>query len=195
MSMMASIIDNPALLDNWIPHAPAMLKLEIRPDVPDMAEHRATIVKHLKAIDSLSSDRRIQYLAEHGFTDTAIRQLLSAIQRVISRDYGETIQQKATQHARQGGDLADVVADVSNTNIIYDLALVCYRDGDEHDVIAAAYANHELYCTINAALNVAKLVGEEQAEYGKTSNPQCVERDQLLAEAGLAEDARLWPEY
>ena len=195
MSMMASIIDNPALLDSWIPQAPATPKLEIRPDVPDLAEHRATMVKHLKAIDSLSSDRRLQYLAEHGFTDTDIRQLLSAIQRVINRDYGETIQQKATQHARQGGDLADVVADIFNTNIIYDLAIVCYRDGSENDVIAAAYANHELYYTINAALNVAKMVGEEQAEHIKASNPQCVERDQLLAETGLAEDARLWPEY
>ena len=144
-------------------------------------------------MDSLSSDHRIRYLSEHGFADAQIRQLLNVIHRVINRDYGETIRQMATRHARRGGGLADLVADLSNTNIIHELADVCYRNEDEHAVIAAAYANHEFYYTDNAALNVAMLA-TEPADAKSDYDAQCVERDQMLADIGLAEDARQWPE-
>ena len=193
MSMMDSLIDNPALLDNWIYHARVLPDGETRLDVPTLSVSRATIAGHLQAMDSLSSDRRIRYLAEHGFADVDIRELLSAIQQIITRDYGATIRQMVNEHARQGNGLADVIADVSNTNIIHDLATVCYRNADETAVVAAAYANHEFYYIVNAALNVAK-IAQEQDKYDAASDPQCVERDQLLADVGLTEDARLWPE-
>ena len=192
MRMMDSLANNTALLDDWISHVPASPGRGTRLGFVPLDNHLATITRHLQAMDSLSSDRRIQYLADNGFADADIRQLLSAIQRVIDRDYGETIRQMAAKHARQGGGLADAVADFSNTNIIHDLAVVCFRDGSEADVIAAAYANHELYYTVNAALNIAKM-SQEPADYGADSDPRCVERDQVLADIGLAEDAQLWP--
>ena len=189
MSMMANFIDNPALLDNWI----SLLDRESRLDAPALAKRRETIAWHLQAMDSLSSDRRIRYLAEHGFADADIRELLSAIQQVINRDYSAAIRQVATEHAQQGNGLADMVADISNTNIIHDLAVVCCRNAGETDVVAAAYANHEFYYTLNAALNVAKMA-QEPAEYDIAADPQYAEHDQLLADVGLTEDARLWPE-
>ena len=189
MSMMANLVDNPTLLDSWI----SSLDRGTRLDVPALAKRRATIARHLQAMDSLSSDLRIRYLAEHGFDDAEIRELLSAIRQVINRDYGATIRQMATEHAQQGNGLADLAADISSTNIIPDLAVVCFRNADETYAVAAAYANHEFYYTLSAALNVAKLA-QEPAEYDVATDPQCVGRDQMLADVGLAEDARSWPE-
>lgn len=143
-------------------------------------------------MDSLSSDLRIRYLLEHGFDDSDVRRLLDGIQRVVNRDYGATIRQMATNHARQGNGLGDLADDVFKTNIIHDLTVVCYRHGGETDVIAAVYANHEIWYTLNAALNVA-MTAQEQTDAETVRGLQCSERDQILADTGLAEDARLWP--
>lgn len=193
MSMMDSLIDNPALLDRWISPGSALPDLRSSSDLPALAERRATIARHLQAMDSLSSDCRIRYLAEHGLAEAQIRQLLNAIYWVINKNYGETIRQMAIKHAQRGSSLADLVADISDTNIIHELADVCYRNPGEHAVIAAAYANHEFYYTANAALNLAMLTGA-QADAEPDCAPQCVERDRMLADVGLTEDARLWPE-
>ena len=196
MSMAHGIIDNPALLDGWISQTPTTPGLDNLVDAQALAQKRARIAGHLQAMDSLSSDRRIRYLTEHGFDDTYIRELLGKIQQVINRDYDETIRQMATNHARQGNSLADVAEEIFKTNIVHDLAAACYRNGGETDVIAAAYANHELYYTLNAALNVARLNREQtDTDNGTAHDPQHSERDQALAETGLAEDAGLWPEY
>ena len=192
MSMVETLIDNPALLDSWISHDRALPAGANDLDMPAMAERRAMIARHVQAMDSLSSDHRIRYLSEHGFADADIHQLLGDIQRVINREYGATIRQMAAEHARQGNGLADVVADICNTNLIHDLAVVCYRKADESDVIAAAYANHEFYYTVNAALNVA-MMSWEPTDEETALDSEYADRDRMLADIGLTEDVRLWP--
>ena len=192
MSTRHRAIDNRALLDGWILRTPTIPESENTAGPQALAEKRATIAKHQQAMDSLSSDLRIRYLTEHGFDDSDIRRLLDGIQRVVNRDYGATIRQMATNHARQGNGLGDLADDVSRR--ISSTTLLSFATGPagETDVIAAVYANHELWYTLNAALNVA-MTAQEQTDEEAARGLQCSERDQILADIGLAEDARLWP--
>ena len=193
MSILHNVIDNPAMPDDWILANPAARDSGTLAGVQALVEKRATVAKHRRAMASLSLDGRIEYLAEHGFDDGNIRELLGKIQRIINRDYGVTIRQIAAKHAQQGNSLTDVINDVVKTSIIQNLTDACYRSGGEKDVIAAAYANHELYYTVNAALKVAAMSGEPLAGCTTSGDPQGTARDQMLADVGLAEDAKLWP--
>ena len=192
MRMMDNLANNTALLDDWVSPVSTMSERGTHSGSLTVDQRRAIMADHLQAMYSLSSDRRIQYLAEHGLADADIRQLLSAIHQVINRDYGETIRQMAAKHARQDSGLADAMTDIRNSGVIHALAVVCCRTGSETDVIAAAYANHELYYTVNAALNIAK-TAQEPAGHGTAYDQQSVARDQMLADVGLSQDARLWP--
>ena len=162
---------------------------------------QATIEMHTQAMDDLSAERRISYLAEHGLSETAIQQLLMGIRRVVDQDYGPTIRRLAAVHAQQNGSLNELVDDIFETNIVSDLvnvvtdlAVASNRNDAEGDIIAAIYADREFYYTVNAALHVARM-DWEQSGSAATGDPRCVERDQLLADVGLTEDARLWPEF
>lgn len=192
MSMARGIIDNPALLDGWIAMGPASPGDETFTVAQAWAEAHTALAKHRYAMEPMGSDRRIRYLAEQGLDDARIRELLGDIQSVVNRDQGETIRETAARHARKGNSLLDVVKDLSKTGVIQDLAAVCIQGDGETDVVAVAYALHEFCDTVNANLNVA-MIAQEQLDDDPAYDPQYTERDRILADVGLAEDANLWP--
>ena len=164
------------------------------------AAKQAMIETHTQAMDALSAERRIDYLAEQGFSETDIQQLLNGIRQVVDQEYGPTIWRLAAVHAQQGNSLNELVEDILETNIItdlvnlvVDLAVASTRRDAEGNIIAAIYANREFYYTVNAALYVARM-DREKSGSAAASDLQCIERDQALADVGLTEDARLWPE-
>lgn len=192
MSTTHGIINNPALLDDWIAQGPASPGDVALAGARVWADARPAIAQHRDAMEPMGSDRRIRYLAEQGFDDARIGELLGRIQWVINRDYGDAIRKTVAGHARKGNGLPDVVKDLGKTGVIQDLAAVCIQGDGETDVVAVAYALHEFCDMVNSNLNVA-MMAQEQLDDERACDPQYAERDRILADVGLAEDVKLWP--
>lgn len=148
---------------------------------------------YCKIMAPMSNDRRIQYLGTAGCDDDTVRLITQATAKSFGKVAKPALHSAARESAEAEKDIESLLNRWPEPEHFRLLSSKIAGLSDEQISLASAYAACQIYETAATALYLTIVEGMAPVVTEEAPDAAAMERDQVIADAGYADEVARWP--
>ena len=157
---------------------------------PDRAKRS---LEHCNLMAPMSDDKRIQYLNDSGYSHEVIQLITHATSDSFGRTAKPSLQAAVNNCAKASKEIESLLAVWPEDKHFQLFDSKLNKLNDEQKSLAIAYAHCQIYEKAATALYLIIVDGMTPITNGDIPDPDTMERDRDIAEAGYTDEVGRWP--